>query len=183
MIMHHFQYFNAILLEVFSYDGKVIFLIDNILMIGIYFSHCKLQYIMKLFLSLFSILFLSSKLMAQTQTKEQEIRKLEKEWTLLLDKNDTTALKSIWTENYVVNNAMGKIVSVKDILALIKNGHVFPKVDRIVEKITFQDNLAIVMGNEKEYGKDGKIKNRRFTNIWVTKKGGWKLVARQATGH
>lgn len=138
---------------------------------------------MKLFLSFVSFLFLSSNLMAQTKTKENQIRKLEKEWTTLLDKKDTTALKSIWTENYVVNNAMGKIVNVNDILALIKRGHVFPKVDRVVEKITFQDDLAIVMGSEQEHSKDGKIKNRRFTNIWMVKQDSWKLVARQATGN
>ncbi|MEJ5146453.1 nuclear transport factor 2 family protein [Sphingobacterium sp. MYb388] len=138
---------------------------------------------MKLFLSFVSFLFLSSNLMAQTKTKENQIRKLEKEWTTLLDKKDTTALKSIWTENYVVNNAMGKIVNVNDILALIKRGHVFPKVDRVVEKITFQDDLAIVMGSEQEHSKDGKIKNRRFTNIWMAKQDSWKLVARQATGN
>jgi ketosteroid isomerase-like protein len=137
---------------------------------------------MKLFLSLFSLVCLSNQLLGQVNNKENEIRKLEKDWTILLDKNDTTALKSIWTEKYVVNNAMGKIVGVQDILALMKSGHVFPKVDRSIEKITFQDDLAIVMGSEKEYAKDGKVKNRRFTNVWIEKKDGWKLIARQATG-
>jgi len=137
---------------------------------------------MKAFLTL-SICLLSIKLLnAQTSDQEKEIRRLEKHWTALLDKNDTTALKAIWTENYVVNNAMGKIVTVRDILNLIKSGHKFPKVERQVEKITFNDNIAVVMGSEIEYGKDGSRKNRRFTNVWIDANRQWKLIARQATG-
>ncbi|MFD2968738.1 nuclear transport factor 2 family protein [Sphingobacterium bambusae] len=128
------------------------------------------------------LFFLSGKLIGQTISRECQLRKLEKEWTTLLDKKDTSALKNIWMDNYVVNNAVGKIVGVKDILVLIKNGHVFPKVERSVERITFQGPLAIVMGAEKEFASDGKVKNRRFTNLWIEQKDGWKLLARQATG-
>ncbi len=129
------------------------------------------------------LIFLTSHyVFSQNTQKENEIRELEKEWTMLLEKVDTTALKSIWTENYVVNNAAGRIVTVSDILALLQSGHIFPKVDRYIEKITFNNDLAVVMGREIEHGKDGDEKNRRFTNIWIQTKDGWKLVARQATG-
>jgi len=99
-----------------------------------------------------------------------------------LGQNDTTALKAIWTENYVVNNAMGKIVTVQDILNLIKSGHKFPKVERQVEKITFNNNIAVTMGSEIEYRDDGSRKSRRFTNVWIDTNHQWKLIARQATG-
>lgn len=137
---------------------------------------------MKLIICTFSFLFFTFNLFAQNESKEQELIELEKHWTSLLDKNDTTALKAIWMENYVVNNAMGRIVTVRDILNLIKSGHVFNKVDRKVERITFQDNLAIVMGSEIEYSKNGLETNRRFTNIWIKDSNKWKLLARQATG-
>ncbi|QIH32826.1 nuclear transport factor 2 family protein [Sphingobacterium sp. DR205] len=108
---------------------------------------------------------------------------LEKKWTQLLESNDTTALKEIWSDDYVVNNAAGKIVNVRNILDLIKSGHQFPKVERKVEKITFNDDIATVMGGEVEYGAGGKIRNRRFTNIWKNDGGRWKLIARQAIGN
>lgn len=137
---------------------------------------------MKLFLNTILFLCLSCFCFAQTPTKEEKIIQLEKEWTELLNKKDTTALSNIFTKDYVVNNAMGKIVGVKDIFKLLKAGHVFPRVDRNIEKITFNHNLAIVMGGEIEYGENNVKKHRRFTNVWVETEVGWKLIARQATG-
>lgn len=67
---------------------------------------------------------------------EQEISRLKKHWTELLDKGDTTSLKEIWTKEYVVNNPNGRIVTTKEIVALMKSGHVFLK----VERITFNQN-------------------------------------------
>lgn len=134
-----------------------------------------------LFITLFTISSIS--IFAQNQDKEQRILELEKEWTNVLEKNDTIALKKYWTDDYVVNNATGKVVTSRQILDLMKSGHVFPKVERHVEKVTFNGDLAIVMGSEIEFGKDNQQKNRRFTNIWRETSGGWKLVARQANGN
>lgn len=116
---------------------------------------------------------------------EREIRKLEKHWTELLDKGDTTKLLAIWSENYVVNNPNGKIVTPKEIVALMKGGHVFPAVERIIEKITFNRDIAIVMGKELQQPPSMTADHeqwipRRFTNIWVETENGWQLVARQS---
>jgi hypothetical protein len=58
--------------------------------------------------------------------------------------------------------------------------------ERNIEKITFNDNLAIVMGEEKlkpqgQQDNAGKQITRRFTNIWKYKKKKWQIIARQAT--
>ena len=117
---------------------------------------------------------------------ETEIRRLEEYWTELLDKGDTTALLAIWSENYVVNNPNGKIVTPKDIVALMKGGHIFPAVKRIIEKITFNQNMAIVMGKELQQPAS-MITNhndwipRRFTNVWIKTESGWQLAARQSS--
>ncbi len=118
--------------------------------------------------------------------EETEIRRLEKHWTELLDRGDTTSLLQIWSENYVVNNPNGKIVSPKDIIALMKSGHKFPAVERIIEKITFNQNIAIVMG--KELQQPGSMIAdreqwipRRFTNIWIKSENGWQLASRQSS--
>lgn len=117
---------------------------------------------------------------------ELKIRQLEKHWTQLLDQGDTTALLKIWTKDYVVNNPNGKIVTPKEIVALMKAGHKFPSVDRIIEKITFNQNIAIVMGKELQQpanmieNKDEWIP-RRFTNVWIKSKDEWQLAARQSS--
>lgn len=138
---------------------------------------------MKFILSSIVLTLFCCSLYAQTSDKEETILRLEKEWTEVLDKGDTITLKTYWTDDYVVNNATGKVVSARDILSLMKSGHKFPKVDRNVERVTFNGDLAVVMGSEIEYGKNGEKKNRRFTNIWRETPQGWKLVARQANGN
>lgn len=117
---------------------------------------------------------------------EIQIRKLEKDWTQLLDQGDTTALLKIWTKDYVVNNPNGKIVTPKEIIALMKNGHKFASVERIIEKITFNQNIAIVMGKELQQPSNMTENKaewipRRFTNVWVKSESGWQLAARQSS--
>lgn len=139
-------------------------------------THCLL---------LISFLFVTSLLFGQSE-EEAEIRRLEKHWTELLDQGDTTALMQIWNENYVVNNPNGKIVTPKDIVGLMKSGHIFPAVERIVEKVTFNQNIAIVMGKELQQpasmitNKEEWIP-RRFTNVWIKSDKGWQLAARQSS--
>ncbi|MCB9340781.1 MAG: nuclear transport factor 2 family protein [Lewinellaceae bacterium] len=137
--------------------------------------------------SLFLICFtLVTTLTCGQSNDEKEIRELEKHWTELLDNGDTTALLKIWSENYVVNNPNGKIVTPKDIVALMKSGHKFPAVERIIENITFNENVAIVMGKELQQPSNMTSNHeewipRRFTNIWIKTKNGWQLAARQSS--
>lgn len=138
----------------------------------------------KFYYFLISFLFVSTIVFAQSND-ETEIRRLERYWTELLDKGDTTTLLALWSENYVVNNPNGKIVTPKDIVALMKSGHVFPTVERIIEKITFNKDMAIVMGKELQQPPNMTTDHeqwipRRFTNVWVKSENGWQLVARQS---
>ena len=132
-----------------------------------------------------SFIFISTVAFGQS-SDEMEIRQLEKHWTELLDKGDTTSLLRIWSEKYVVSNPNGKIVTPKEIVALMKSGHKFPAVERIIEKITFNQDIAIVMGKELQQPEnmtpnhDNWI-SRRFTNVWIKTKEGWQLAARQST--
>ncbi len=137
---------------------------------------------MKIILSI--ILFLIIPKLSFSQSKlDKEIRQLEKYWSELLDKSDTTALAKVWSKDYIVNNPAGKIITGKDIISFIRNGQRFPAYDRIIESITFSGKMAIVMGKEiSQPQKDNsKVITRRFTNIWSKEKRDWRLVARQAT--
>lgn len=141
---------------------------------------------MKVFKIFFTI-FLFGTITALGQSSDEiEIRRLETHWTELLDKGDTTSLLQIWSKDYVVNNPNGKIVTPKQIISLMKSGHKFPAVERIIEKITFNQDIAIVMGKELQQpanmppNKEEWIP-RRFTNVWIKTKNGWQLAARQSS--
>lgn len=141
---------------------------------------------MKAFKTFLIISIFTSNIAFAQSGDEIQIRQLEKYWTQLLDQGDTTALLKIWSKDYVVNNPNGKIVTPKEIVALMKNGHKFPSVERIIEKITFNQNIAIVMGKELQQpanmiaNKDEWIP-RRFTNVWIKSENVWQLAARQSS--
>ena len=136
-------------------------------------------------LVLISFLLITTLVFAQSKD-EIEIRRLEKHWTELLDKGDTDSLLKIWSKDYVVNNPNGKIVTPKEIVSLMKSGHIFPAVERIIEKITFNQNIAIVMGKELQQPRDLTTNleewiPRRFTNVWIRNGKSWQLIARQSS--
>jgi ketosteroid isomerase-like protein len=123
---------------------------------------------------------------AQNAT-ETEIRNLENAQREAFLKKDTMALYKLFSPYFVVNAPTNKITTLQQLKLLIRTGEVdMETFDRVTEKITFVENIAIAMGNEtlKPTGKmpnAGKTVKRRYTNIWMKNKTGWQLVARQAT--
>jgi hypothetical protein len=71
--------------------------------------------------------------------------------------------------------------------ALLRSGSLsYLSFERNIEKITFTDNVAIVMGGEiiKPQGQQvnaGKTVSRRFTHVWLYKNNSWSIIARQPT--
>ncbi|MBA3648590.1 MAG: nuclear transport factor 2 family protein [Chitinophagales bacterium] len=60
------------------------------------------------------------------------------------------------------------------------------KEGQLIEKISFVQNIAIVMGHDIVKPKAGmenagKTVTRRYTDIWMKDGDGWRLTARQAT--
>jgi hypothetical protein len=126
---------------------------------------------------------------AQSQD-EKDIRRLDSLEVVSFLKADTVTLeKSVWSPNYVVANPFNKIVTIPQIMALMKNQKIAQAVFvRTIERITFNQNVAIVMGIEvpdKSSASAGVAQNvlfkRRFTNIWMKNDGQWRLIARQAS--
>lgn len=80
-----------------------------------------------------------------------------------------------------------KITTLQQLKQLIRSGEVDMEVfERVTEKVTFVENIAIAMGHENLHptGKmpnAGKTVKRRYTNIWMKTKKSWQLVARQAS--
>lgn len=115
---------------------------------------------------------------------EQKIRKLEQAQVDALLRDDVTAMKRNWAEDYVVNNPFNEAVDASK--GPIQAGTLrYSSFTREVERVLIRGEVVIVMGRERVVPKGaspdaGKTINRRFTNIWMKRKGKWLLTARHA---
>jgi hypothetical protein len=120
--------------------------------------------------------------------EETEIRRLENlEREAVLNVDTTLLFNRLWSPDMVVNSPQNKVGTVENTKMSIRTGMLnYASFERNIEKITFNDNLAIVMGEEilKPQGKTinaGKTVTRRFTNVWKNSNNSWRIIARQAT--
>lgn len=144
---------------------------------------------MKLFSTitvLISVLLISMASLAQ-QNNETEIRNLEKQEGEAFAKKDTIALLKLFSPNLVVNSPLNKVFGLADVMNMISNRKIdVGSVEKFIEKITFIENIAIVMGYDivtpqGAMDNAGKTLTRRYTDIWMKDKKSWRLSARQAT--
>jgi ketosteroid isomerase-like protein len=121
------------------------------------------------------------------QSNEAVIRGLENAQREAFLKKDTATLFKLFSPDFVVNAPTNKITTLQQLKHLIQTGEVDLEVfERVTEKVTFINNIAIAMGNEtlnptSRMPNAGKTVKRRYTNIWMNNKNNWQLVARQAT--
>lgn len=125
---------------------------------------------------------------AWAQSREEaEIRRLEELEIRTVQRGDTAALFRLWSNAFVVNNPYNQIVTRPQILVFMRQGQLdYSTVQRVVEKVTLVDQVAIAMGHEivtpqraTEFA--GKVETRQYTNVWLKTKLGWRLTARQAS--
>jgi hypothetical protein len=144
---------------------------------------------MKKLLTLFVIFHLSFiTANAQTNSRETEIRRLENIEREAAMNGDSAALfGKIWSNEMVVNAPVNRIGTVDGSKMQLRTGNLaYLSFVRNIEKIAFNDNIALVMGEEviKPQGKQlnaGKTVTRRFTNIWTFANNQWQIIGRQAT--
>lgn len=120
--------------------------------------------------------------------REAEIRRMETLERESVLKGDSMALfDKIWSPNMIVNTPANVVGTVEGTKAQLRSGNLnYLSFERMIEKISFSDNVAIVMGGEviKPQGKQinaGKTVTRRFTHVWLYKNNSWSIIARQAT--
>src|SRR5947209_4676981 len=120
--------------------------------------------------------------------RETEIRRMENLERESVLKGDSVALfDKIWASDMIVNTPANVVGTVEGTKAHFRSGDLnYLSFERNIEKITFNDNIAIVMGGEtiKPQGhqvNSGKVVSRRFTHVWMYKNNCWSLIARQAT--
>ncbi|THH37607.1 nuclear transport factor 2 family protein [Neolewinella litorea] len=130
---------------------------------------------------------LSTPLTAQDH-REQEIRQFEDLERQSVLQRDTAALFGrLWSPHMVINTPANVVGTVEGTKQLLRNGGLdYLSFKRNIEKITFIDDVAIVMGGEviRPQGQQphaGKTVHRRFTHVWMPSDSGWSIVARQAS--
>jgi Domain of unknown function (DUF4440) len=142
----------------------------------------------KMLLSVITILFtLTYHFSLAQENNETEIRNLEKMEGEAFVKKDTITLYNLFSPHLVVNTPLNRVATLEDIKRLILLGKIdVASSEKIIEKITFIDDMAVVMGHDiiKPQGAmqdAGKTVTRRYTDVWIKEKSGWKLTIRQAT--
>ncbi|UOE52504.1 nuclear transport factor 2 family protein [Mucilaginibacter sp. SMC90] len=136
---------------------------------------------------LIALLLLVTKASIAQNTVENQIRKLDQLEARATVSGDTITLQKLWSPGFVVNNPANVVVNVAQIRQLMKEGKIaYTTFSRVIEKVTITGPVAVTMGyeeNEPEKATDnaGKKVTRRYTNVWLKEKGGWKIIARQAT--
>jgi len=139
--------------------------------------------------STFALLFVMISDVAFAQDpREPEIRRLEQLERESVMKGDSIALfDKLWSASMVINTPANIVGTVQGTKAVFRSGGLnYLSFERNIEKVTFNDNIAIVMGSEviKPQGKQqnaGKTVTRRFTNVWKYANNSWSIIARQAT--
>lgn len=120
--------------------------------------------------------------------REAEIRRLENiEREATMKGDSATLFGKIWSNELVVNTPANRVGTVEGTKMQMRTDNLaYASFVRNIEKITFNDNIAIVMGEEivkpqRNQLHSGKTVTRRFTNIWKFSNNQWAMIGRHAT--
>ena len=111
----------------------------------------------------------------------EAIGKIEAEHCRAFVARDLDRLEQLWADELLVNSPINRIHDKKRVLELVragKIGHV--ALECQAEALLQQGPFVVVMGLELVEDAGGKQYRRRYTNVWRTSEGTWKLVARHA---
>ena len=135
----------------------------------------------------FSLLLCTNILYAQ-DTREIELRRLENiEREATMKGDSSTLFGKIWSNTMIVNTPANRVGTVEGTKMQLRTGNLaYLSFIRNIEKITFDNNIAMVMGEEilkpqLQQQNAGKTVTRRFTNIWKYNNNQWQMIGRQAT--
>lgn len=118
---------------------------------------------------------------------EQTIRKLELAESDAVLRSDVAALEKLWAEDFTVNNPQNQISrGRKEVLDRVRSGLLkYSSFVREIEWVGVYGDTVIVMGQEivtptGNNPRAGQTLHRRYTNIWMKRKGNWFLAVRHA---
>lgn len=120
--------------------------------------------------------------------REHLIRMLEdQERESVLHSDSLTLFGNLWSESMVINTPGNTAGSVENAKSQLRSGNLnYLSFERDIEQISFHENVAIVMGEERIVPREhqrnaGKQVTRRFINVWQFTNESWSIIGRQAT--
>jgi hypothetical protein len=120
--------------------------------------------------------------------REAEVTRLESLERESVMKGDSVALFSkLWSPNMVINTPANIVGTVEETKRLLRSGGLqYVTFERTIQKISINDNVAVVLGEERvrpqgQQPNAGKLVTRRFMNVWMFSDKNWSIIARQAT--
>lgn len=123
----------------------------------------------------------------QNAELEQTIRRLEVEERDAVLRSDVAALEKLWAEDFTVNNPQNQISrGRKEVLDRVRAGLIkYSSFVREIEFVGLYGDTVVVMGLEAvtptgNSPTAGQTVRRRFTNVWMKRKGNWLLSVRHA---
>src|SRR5262245_56169959 len=118
---------------------------------------------------------------------EETIRKLELAESEAVLRSDVAGLEKLWAEDFTVNNPQNQISrGRKEVLDRVRSGLIsYSSIVRVIESVGVYGDTVIVMGLETvtptgNAPRAWQAIRRRYTNIWMKRKGDWLLAARHA---
>jgi ketosteroid isomerase-like protein len=95
---------------------------------------------------------------------------------------DFESLSDLWSDELVVNSPVNRVHNKQQVLALLRAGTIAHlSFEAELETIERRQNLLVVMGREVVVNSPGTgAISRRFTNVWRSQNGSWRLVVRHA---
>jgi hypothetical protein len=96
-------------------------------------------------------------------------------------------LEKLWAEDFTVNNPQNQISrGRKEVLDRVRSGLLgYSSFVREIESVGLYGDTVVVMGLEKVTAtgnnpRAGQTLRRRYTNVWMKRKGAWVLAVRHA---
>lgn len=120
---------------------------------------------------------------------EEEIKRLYAIEEQLVLHQDTAGFRKFYPNDFVVTNPFNQFINKNTVIDRVKDNIIkYSSYKRTFDAFQFYGNTAIVIGSEivvptQDANRDdaGKTVNRRFTEVWVLRKGSWQKVVRHAS--
>ena len=126
-----------------------------------------------------------SSLVASPAGDKAAIRKMERDWAVLVVKGDTATMLGMGVDNCMFMDATGHLNTLKQIVADVKSGAlVFESMQINDLKVRVYGDAAVVFGLETEksnYKGEDTSGQYRFTDTFVKRNGHWLYVASHKT--
>lgn len=119
---------------------------------------------------------------SQTAQWQRQIEELQDQSRRAFLDRDIPRLRLLWSDGFVVNSPMGRVLERGQALDLLEKGVIsHASYDEHVEVIKRHGDSVVVMGHDVITDSPGGPPIvRRFTNLWRAAGGSWQLVARHA---